>query len=706
MRINLRFVLSSLFQIFLLFIFSPSIVNADTCPNPSDDPCWVAKAPMPTARRDMGVAADASGKIYAVGGFDGSGFVDVLEVYDPVTDTWTIKSPVPTARNDMGFAYNPSNGKFYLGGGFNGISILGDFYEYDPVFGVWTAKAPMPTASIGLRFAAGQNGRIYSIGGGFLDGTYVNNVEEYDPDKNEWNIKSAIPSPRSDAGLVAASNGKIYLIGGGGIKNNIIGFLEDVNEYDPATDSWNTRSPMSIKRHGVGASLNAEGKIYVVGGSNVNGYTQLVEEYDTSTNSWTVKTSFPAAIFALGQALGGDGKAYVIGGQTLTDQAVNTNYAGFVPSPTFDLNVPLLKQTSNPWQSHEYDSATLWNPANPTIKAWGCALTSAAMVFQYHGITKLPDNSNLDPGTLNSWLKNQSDGYVRNGLVNWLALSRLSKLAKPNNPAFSYDALEYRRINGEDKPKLTEDLQNGIPGILEEPGHFIVGKGISGATFLINDPFYARSNLSDYSNTFLSLGRYVPSNTDLSYIMLVVNEGIDVSVTDTSGNPVGESFVQPPLVNDQNSEEDSGDPLNIIYFPKPENGEYKINLSAGSETGYTLEIYMYDQNGNVKKIIFEGIASPGNTDNYSINFNKDATFDTLISDIKFLRSTRDIKDFNTYMSLLAKARVAKNIRKIKPAVRAVLKSIQKEIEKQRGKGLTENAYQILSTDANLLLSAL
>ena len=90
-----------------------------------------------------------------------------------------------------------------------------------------------------------------------------------------------------------------------------------------------------------------------------------------------------------------------------------------------DLNVPPLKQISDPWQNQVYDSANLWSPLNPTINRWGCALTSAAMVFQYHGLTKLPDNTTLDPGTVNAWLKTQLDGYVGNGYVNWLALSRL-----------------------------------------------------------------------------------------------------------------------------------------------------------------------------------------------------------------------------------------------------------------------------------------
>ena len=56
------------------------------------DLSWTEKTPMPTARRDDGVAADSTGKIYVVGGYDGNGgFLTTLEEYDPTTDSWTTK---------------------------------------------------------------------------------------------------------------------------------------------------------------------------------------------------------------------------------------------------------------------------------------------------------------------------------------------------------------------------------------------------------------------------------------------------------------------------------------------------------------------------------------------------------------------------------------------------------------------------------------
>jgi len=310
--------------------------------------------------------------------------------------------------------------------------------------------------------------------------------------------------------------------------------------------------------------------------------------------------------------------------------------------PSVSLNVPVLKQTSNPWQGNIYDSANIWSPSNPTINSWGCAVTSAAMVFKYHGISKLPNGTLLDPGTLNTWLKSQPDGYIREGWVNWLALTRLSKLAKNIN-GVSFDALEYKRTSGSNTIQLTNDINNSLPDILEEPGHFIVGKGINGTTFSINDPYYNRQTLNDgYSNTFLSLGRYVPSHTDLSYIMVVVNADVNLSLLNNVGNEVGESFVQQPITDPVNSQKHNA-AIRILYAPQLTDGDYKIIVSGNKNKTAEISTYLYDTQGNVN------LADIQIADNASltVSFNKNnsnnskvtkiVSFQTTIEDIKELR---------------------------------------------------------------------
>ncbi|MBI2031157.1 MAG: C39 family peptidase [Candidatus Levybacteria bacterium] len=335
-----------------------------------------------------------------------------------------------------------------------------------------------------------------------------------------------------------------------------------------------------------------------------------------------------------------------------------------------NLNVPLLKQTDLVWKNNIYDSANIWAPLNPTINNWGCALTSAAMIFQYHGLTKLPDGTTLDPGSLNIWLKSQPDGYLNGGNVNWWSLPRLSKLAKNTNSITAFEALEYERINTSDNSILSNDINNGIADILQEPGHFVVAKGINNETFNINDPFYNRNTLDEgYSNTFLSLNRYIPSSTDLSYIMIVANSGISITLKNSDGNEQGEQFEQQPLDNDENPSQKSGQPIKIFYFKKPETGQYQVELSSLVNQNYNLDLYLYDQDGNVKILSYSGVIGSNANETFEINFNnqdsnnslseKIVTFQNLIDDINEAK-TLDLINKGSANSLLA---IAKNAKK-------------------------------------------
>ena len=240
---------------FYLALTAPQLaflpVSADT---------WVAKAPMPTGRVYLGVAAANNGRIYAIGG---SGGENVVEEYDPLTNNWVAKAPMPTSRIYLGVAAD-SYGKIYAIGGLYG-GYLNVVEEYEPLTDTWVTKATMPTGRAELGVAAASNGRIYTIGG--LGGENV--VEEYDPQTDTWTTKAPMPAGRVCLGVAAASNGKIYAIGGFGGENV-------VEEYDPQTDTWTTKAPMPTGRVCLGVAAASNGKIYAIGGY---GGENVVEEY-------------------------------------------------------------------------------------------------------------------------------------------------------------------------------------------------------------------------------------------------------------------------------------------------------------------------------------------------------------------------------------------------------------------------------------------
>lgn len=307
-----------------------------------------------------------------------------------------------------------------------------------------------------------------------------------------------------------------------------------------------------------------------------------------------------------------------------TDKGI---YFASITRANKDLNIPLYKQIDNAWSNEIYDSANIWSPNASHISNWGCALTSAAMILNYYGYKKLPDGQTLDPGSLNTWLMSQKDGYVGNGLLNWVSLSRLSKNAKEINN-LNYNALEYSRIPIEDKILLTNDLENNIPNILEVPGHFIVAKGINKETYNINDPFYDRKTLSDgYNNSFISSGRFIKSNTDLSYIILISNPEITINLLSKNVDNYQE-FISQPIINPF-SKEKNGSDQRIIYISKPNSDIYLFKLTSKVTNKYTLKLYLYDSLGNVKIFNKKGdINRQGEI--ISVKFNKESLKKTTV----------------------------------------------------------------------------
>ncbi len=221
---------------------------------------------------------------------------------------WQFKADMPTAR--YGLAVGVVNNKIYVIGGYNYSSdYLNTVEEYDPATDTWQQKASMPTARYSLAVCV-VNNKIYAIGGykyNYYSSGFLNTVEEYDPATDTWQQKTNMPTARFGL-AVGVVNNKIYAIGG----YNDNGFLNTVEEYDPATDTWQQKTNMPTARDRLAIGV-ANNKIYAIGGCywrNLN----TVEEYDPATDTWQQKTNMPTARYGLAVGVVNN-KIYAIGGE-------------------------------------------------------------------------------------------------------------------------------------------------------------------------------------------------------------------------------------------------------------------------------------------------------------------------------------------------------------------------------------------------------
>jgi N-acetylneuraminic acid mutarotase len=219
---------------------------------------------MPTGRGGVGAALGLDGKIYVAGGEltnNTSPYLNQLEAYDPVADTWSEKAPMPTARFGLGLATAP-NGKLYAIGGYNG-SYLATVEVYDPTTDQWSTAQSMPTARVWLGVATAPNGLIYAVGGGTVG--LLNTVEAYDPTTDSWTTKVPMPTARWALGLAVSPSGILFAVGGNSGGGDPGGNIATVEDYNTASETWTTDNPMITKRQGVAAAIAAN-VLYAVGG--------------------------------------------------------------------------------------------------------------------------------------------------------------------------------------------------------------------------------------------------------------------------------------------------------------------------------------------------------------------------------------------------------------------------------------------------------
>lgn len=277
------------------------------------------------------------------------------------------------------------------------------------------------------------------------------------------------------------------------------------------------------------------------------------------------------------------------------------------------LAVQPWKQTDPLWANKEYDRATKWSD-QPSIQRWGCALTSAASVLHYHGIRKLPNNAELSPASLNDWLNAQPDGYLGEGAINWLAVSRLTQqMAK----TLRTPKLEYRKLAG-DEIIARQLIQDSQPPILEIPGHFMVGKGIDqNQKILIQDPAYSFDRFEQHQQALLSVRQFKPSQTDLSYLLFTSPIGTQIEVRDSQNNLVSTTsteFLKDPITGKTSPK------LQVTEVRQPQIGEYRISIIPVTSS-YQVKMLSYDQEANLTQHTLGG--QTGNVgDTYSLQFQK------------------------------------------------------------------------------------
>jgi N-acetylneuraminic acid mutarotase len=284
-------------------------------PVPPNTGAWSQLAPMLQPRSEMAIA-ELGGKIYVIGGYPpGRIPSNVVQVYDPATNSWTLGPPTPVPLHHS-HAVAVNNRLFLIGGEFDGAGTgrppvyLNTVYELNVAAGAWLPRAPMPTNRSGGGLGV-IDGKIYGGGGRPPRG---NDFAVYDPAADRWTVLPMLPTGRNHLAVDAIA-GRLYVAGGrfDDVGSTMTAALEI---FDPASGAWTTGAPMPTARGGV-TGVAAFGCLYVIAGEGAPappGMFHQIEAYDPRTDNWQSLGDMPMPTHGLTRAAVLDGRIHIPGG--------------------------------------------------------------------------------------------------------------------------------------------------------------------------------------------------------------------------------------------------------------------------------------------------------------------------------------------------------------------------------------------------------
>ena len=257
----------------------------------------------------------------------------------------------------------------------------------------WQALGRLPGGNHDI-FAAALNGKLWTSGGatwGWGHPAVPHTFDElwsYDPQTDVWSVEGHLPFHRCYNGIAALA-GEIWNVGGAVYEEDRVNSggdrlpLDDVDIYNPKKGSWRRGPALGTARQEP-VVVNAEGRVYAIGGSGVGGSLDSVESIGSGETTWRAEPSLPRPMRQFSGCVL-DGVIYVVGPEGACSLDVKSEQWQELPQP------PQLPQASQVaahdgqvWVlgSHKTDEGYRYSPPDrvwrrapdlPSANSWGAA---------------------------------------------------------------------------------------------------------------------------------------------------------------------------------------------------------------------------------------------------------------------------------------------------------------------------------------------
>ena len=164
---------------------------------------------------DFAFTTDGIGRLYSIGGADGSALaVTSVERFDITTNSWTTLAGLPEARAHAAAAYDGA-GHVLVIGGVNAQGIRqSTVFSYDIASNTWSTIASLPEAVEDGAALLGADGLVYMTGGTTASGA-SDRIYIYNPASGDWRTGPTMLAAHSDHAIALDNDGFLFVLGGG-----------------------------------------------------------------------------------------------------------------------------------------------------------------------------------------------------------------------------------------------------------------------------------------------------------------------------------------------------------------------------------------------------------------------------------------------------------------------------------------------------------
>jgi galactose oxidase-like protein/Kelch motif protein len=175
----------------------------------------------------------------------------------------------------------------------------------------------------------------------------VSSVEIYDPATNAWSPRAPMTAPRFFHTATVLGSGQVLVAGGScAFVGFCFGALNSAEVFNPTTNAWTPTSPMVNFVQGHAATLLRYGQVLVTGRSEAFGANSV---YDPATNQWTGigrprLDALPPLRLEHTATLLRNGRIFVVGGRERDFNGVSSTILLSLPTTELPPVVPSSQQ--------------------------------------------------------------------------------------------------------------------------------------------------------------------------------------------------------------------------------------------------------------------------------------------------------------------------------------------------------------------------